>query len=55
MMQKETLDDSALDLLNRILNENIGEWSDVVGRVGGFLSQITNYASFVIVPSIKLS
>jgi heat-inducible transcriptional repressor len=55
MMQKETLDDSELELLHRILNENIGEWSDVVSKIGSFLSQVTNYASFVIVPSIKLS
>ncbi len=55
MMQKETLDDSELEILNKILNENIGEWSDIVSKVGSFLSQVTNYASFVIVPSIKLS
>lgn len=55
MMQKETLDDSELELLHRILNENIGEWSDVVSKIGSSSSQVTNYASFVIVPSIKLS
>jgi heat-inducible transcriptional repressor len=55
MMQKETLDDSELELLHHILNENMGEWSNIVSKVGNFLSQITNYASFVIVPSIKLS
>jgi len=35
MMQKETLDDSEIDLLQKILSENIGEWSDVVQKVGG--------------------
>ena len=31
------------------------EWNDLVQRIGYFLSQVTNYASFIIVPSIKLS
>lgn len=54
MMQKETLDNKEIEVLHKILSENIGEWSDVVQKVGGFLSRLTNYASFVIVPSARL-
>lgn len=55
MMEKEKLSDEELGLLHEALDDNMQEWSDVVQRVGHFLSQVTNYASFVIVPSIKLS
>jgi len=55
MMCKESMDEMELELLQKIISENIGEWSDIIQKVGSFLSQITNYASFVIVPSIKLS
>jgi heat-inducible transcriptional repressor len=55
MMENENPSDEEIDLLHRVLTEGIQEWNDVVQGVGHFLSQVTNYASFIIVPSVKLS
>lgn len=55
MMQKEKPNEEELEILNNILMNNIQEWNEVVQNVAQFLASITNYASFIIVPSIKLS
>ncbi|MGI5921051.1 MAG: heat-inducible transcriptional repressor HrcA [Syntrophomonadaceae bacterium] len=55
MMHKETLSDEEIELLNKIVLDNIQEWNEVVQAIAQFLANITNYASFVIVPSVKLS
>lgn len=55
MMENETLTDEETELLHRILEEGIQDWNDVVQGVGHFLSHITNYASFIIMPAVKLS
>ena len=55
MMENETLSDEEMGLLHEALDDHMQEWSDVVQRVGHFLSQVTNYASFIIVPAVKLS
>lgn len=55
MMENEIPSDEEIDLLHQALDDRIQEWNDVVQRVGHFLSQVTNYASFIIVPSVKLS
>lgn len=55
MMEKETLGEEELDLLYKVVKENIQEWNNTVSGIGNFLAQVTNYASFIIVPSIKLS
>jgi heat-inducible transcriptional repressor len=55
MMQKESLGDEEVEFLHKILLNNIQEWNEVVQTVAKFLANITNYASFVIVPSVKLS
>jgi heat-inducible transcriptional repressor len=55
MMQKENLGNEEVEFLNKILLNNIQEWHEVVQTVAKFLANITNYASFVIVPSVKLS
>ncbi len=55
MMENETLSDEEMGLLQEALDDHLQEWSDVVQRVGHFLSQVTNYASFIIVPSVNLS
>lgn len=55
MMQKETLEDAEIELLHKILREHEGDWDEVIQKVGSFLSQVTNYASFIIVPSMRLS
>ncbi len=55
LMEKENLTDQEIDLLQRMFEESIHEWNDVVQGVGHFLSQVTRYASFIILPSVKLS
>ena len=55
MMEKEKLSDEDTEVLHRMLSNNIEEWSDVVQGVSQFLSQVTKYASFIIVPSVKVS
>jgi len=55
MMEKESPSDEEVDLLEKILSNNIQDWGDVVQGIGHFLAQVTNYASFIIVPSVKLS
>ncbi|MDD4172274.1 MAG: heat-inducible transcriptional repressor HrcA [Syntrophomonas sp.] len=55
MMENENPSDEAIDFLHQVLKDRIEEWNDVMQGVGHFLSQVTNYASFIIVPSVKLS
>ncbi|NLB53597.1 MAG: heat-inducible transcription repressor HrcA [Syntrophomonadaceae bacterium] len=53
IMEKQKLSDEETELLNKVISSNADELNEFIGRIGYFLSQITNYASFVIVPSIK--
>lgn len=55
MMEKESLSDEELEVLEKMLQDSIQEWNDVAQGVGNFLSQVSNYASFMIVPSVKFS
>ncbi len=55
MMENENPSEEEIAVLYKVLEANIQEWNDVVQGVGHFLSQVTNYASFIIVPSVKLS
>lgn len=55
MMEKENLTDQETQVLNDLLLENMQEWSMVVERTGHFLSQITKYPSFIIIPPFSLS
>ncbi len=55
MMEKESLSDEEMEVLERLLKDSIQEWNDVAEGVGNFLSQVSNYASFMIVPSVKFS
>lgn len=55
MMKKEALSDEEIELLQKILQDNMHEWNDVIEKVSSFLAQVTSYTSFVIFPSISLS
>lgn len=55
MMEKENLSDEEMEVLEKLLNENIRDWSDIAQGVGSFLAQVSNYTSFIIVPSIKFT
>ncbi|HNX29206.1 MAG TPA: heat-inducible transcriptional repressor HrcA [Syntrophomonadaceae bacterium] len=53
IMEKQKLSDTEIDLLNQLIDDNADELNEFIGRIGYFLSQVTNYASFVVVPSVK--
>jgi heat-inducible transcriptional repressor len=55
MMEKESLTEQEAQVLHDQLLENMQEWSMVVERTGHFLSQITKYPSFIIIPPFNLS
>lgn len=55
MMENENPSDEEIDLLHKLLEERILRRNDVVQGVGHFLSEVTHYISFIIVPSVKLS
>jgi len=55
MMEKEELGNEEIEILHKGLTQNSQEWEDLILKVANFISQVTHYASFVIVPSVKLS
>ncbi|NLB88037.1 MAG: heat-inducible transcription repressor HrcA, partial [Syntrophomonadaceae bacterium] len=55
LMEKENLSDEELEVLRKVFTENIHEWGEVVEKVGHFLAQLTNYTSFVIMPSVPIT
>lgn len=55
MMETEKLDDQELEVLQRIVRDNIEDWDEVIHTIGNFLSRVTRYTSFILVPSTKLT
>lgn len=55
MMERENPGEEEIELFKKVLSENFEEWNEVIQEIGGFISQITKYASFVIVPSVKFT
>ncbi|MGI5911408.1 MAG: heat-inducible transcriptional repressor HrcA [Syntrophomonadaceae bacterium] len=55
MMEKENLNQQEIGLLLQLLDDNFQELNEVVRKIGYFLSRITNYTSFIIIPSLPLS
>ena len=55
MMEKEELAEKEIEVLYRGLTQNSRELEDLITKIGSFISQVTNYASFVVVPSVKLN
>lgn len=55
MMEKETLDEQEFESLQRAFKDRVQEWDNVISDVAHFLSQVTNYASFIILPAVKFS
>jgi heat-inducible transcriptional repressor len=55
MMEKETLDEKETEFLLHLLDDSFQELNELIQKIGHYLARITNYASFVIVPSINLS
>ncbi len=55
MMENESLSDEEMEVFEKLLKDSIQGWNDVAQGVVHFLSQVSNYASFIIVPSIKFT
>lgn len=53
MMENEEVTEVEVDLLQRVISENIEDWEDVISNVGNFLSHVTSYTSFIIIPSVQ--
>ncbi len=53
MMKQETLSDQEMDQLRASLLQQINNWNNVVQEVGQFLSRMTNYVSFIILPALR--
>lgn len=53
MMQQEGLSAQETDALRASLLRQINNWDHVVQEVGQFLSRMTNYVSFIILPALK--
>ncbi|HPF43087.1 MAG TPA: heat-inducible transcriptional repressor HrcA [Syntrophomonadaceae bacterium] len=53
IMEKQQLSNEEIEMLDQLVDDNEHELSQFIGRIGYFLSQVTNYASFVVVPSVK--
>ena len=54
-MEKESLSDEETEVLENYWRISIQGWNDVAQGVVHFLSQVSNYTSFIIVPSIKFT
>jgi len=53
MMENETLSDDQLEELRKAITSSVRDLDQVIAHVAQFLSQITRYTSFIIVPSIN--
>ncbi len=54
MMEREDLLGDEVELLYKILQENLQDWNAVIQSIGNFLSQVTKYTSFIVVPTTKI-
>ncbi len=55
MMEKEPPGEREYALLQQLFEQNIEDWEQVILGIAHFLSQMTRYASFVIVPAVKFT
>lgn len=55
MMEKELPGDEEVEMLNQAISGNRDDWNNLIQHIAQFISQVTNYAAFVIVPSVKIS
>lgn len=55
MMEKELPADEEVEMLHQAISGNRDDWNILVQSIAQFISQVTNYAAFVIVPSVKFS
>lgn len=55
LMEKENLDEQEYESLQNVVKENFQERDNFIEEIAHFLSQVTNYASFVIMPTVKFN
>lgn len=55
MMEKELPGDEEVEMLQQAISGNQDDWNNLVQNIARFIAQVTNYAAFVIVPSVKIS
>ncbi|HEX3012256.1 MAG TPA: heat-inducible transcriptional repressor HrcA [Syntrophomonadaceae bacterium] len=55
MMEKELPDDEEVEMLHQVISGNRDDWNNLIQSIARFIAQVTNYAAFVIVPSVKVS
>jgi len=53
MMENETLSEEQLEDLRKAITSSVRDLDQVIAQIAQFLSQITRYTSFVIVPSVS--
>ncbi len=55
MMEKESLTEQELDTIRGVLAGQMPEWLKITEKIGNFLSNVTNYASFIVLPAFSLN
>ena len=55
MMENESLSEEQIEDLRNTITNNVRDLDEVIANVAHFLSQITRYTSFIVVPSIHTS
>lgn len=55
MMENENLSEEQMEELRNAITKNVRDLDEVIANVAHFLSQITRYTSFIVVPSIHTS
>lgn len=55
MMERENISDEQIEDLRKTITKSVRDLDQVIAHVAQFLSQITRYTSFIIVPSINAS
>lgn len=53
IMEKEKPGEQELYVLHEILDDQMRDWHAVAQKVGQFIAQLTNYASFIIMPAVN--
>ena len=55
MMESQELSEQEIDLLYQMARNNVKDWEEVISGIAQFLSQITHYTSFIIMPAVHIN
>ncbi len=53
IMEKEKPTDEDMFILQGLLGEHMRDWQAVAQKIGQFMAQLTNYASFIVLPAVR--